>query len=263
MQKSVLVVKKAADEAVRQENQKIVEAAIMENEVEVVESYENKSGDLTVVCETEEKRNELKDLVALKSQEIVITTPREMRHSVTIVGLRTEYDKEEITEMLSKQNSFIRKFAQNNNLEDHVTVHIVKPLKNDETRYQAFCDVSSTLREVFSHYNDKITVGLKTCKVYDRYNIKRCYKCQEFGHYARECVHETPVCGKCGEEHNTRECESTYNKCVNCVRSECDDCLHSTSSIECPQLIEQQEKLKKKLDNARLNLSLLEVQPQR
>ena len=171
--------------------------------------------------------------------------------------------EDEVMEKLSKQNSSIRKFAQNNKIEDHIKVHSVKPLKNNAARYQAFCDLSSVLREGFHHNSDKVTLGLTSCKIYDRYNIKRCYKCQEYGHYAKECTEQAPVCGKCGEEHNTWDCESQTNRCINCVRSKCENFLHATSSIECPTLIMQQEKLKKKLDNARLNLSCMEVLPQR
>ena len=105
------MVKKVEDVGKTEENQKVVEVAIMENDVSVLESYKNKSGDLTVVCETEVCRNQLKDLVATKSEDIVINTPRETRHSVSIVGLPKEYDKDEVTDMLVKQNGYIRSFA--------------------------------------------------------------------------------------------------------------------------------------------------------
>ena len=262
--KSVLVVKKVDDEALSQANQKVVQEAIMENDLSMIESYKNKAGDITVVCETEEVRNQLKDLVTSKNEDIMISTPREIRHAATIVGLPQEYDKEEVLEMLVKQNGYIRKFAMNNKIDDHIRVHIVKPLKNNENRYQIFCDLSSVLREGFHQYNDKLTLGLSSCKVYDRYNVKRCYNCQNFGHIAKDCpTKETPVCGKCSEEHNTIDCQTPNPRCINCVRNNCEDLHHPTSSIQCPSLVKEREQLKKKLDNARLNVMSQCVQPPR
>ena len=262
--KAVLVVKKADDDDQSQENQKLVESAIRENDVNVVKSYKNRAGDLTVELETEEIRDQLKDIVEHRSDEIIINTPREIRHSATIVGIQQEYSKEEVLDMLVKQNGFIRKFTANNVIEQHIRVHVVKPLKNDESKYQVFCDLSSVLREVLHHHKNKLTLGLISCKVYDRYNIKRCYNCQKFGHYAKDCpTNEKPVCGKCSEEHNTRDCDALISKCINCVRNNCDDQAHTVFNIQCPSLIKEQEQLKKKLENARLNVTCLEVQLQR
>ena len=107
-------------------------------------------------------------------------------------------------------------------------------------------------------------MSLKTCKVYDRYNIKRCYNCQTYGHYAKDCpTKEVPVCGKCSEQHNTRDCTSVTSKCINCMIDNCDDYEHPTFSIKCPSLIKEQNQLKKKLDNARLNVMRLITQPPR
>ena len=85
------------------------------------------------------------------------------------------------------QNGFIRKFGMSNDINDHIKVHSVKSLKNNALCFQVFCDVSRVLREGLRHFKDKVTLGLKSCKVYDRYNVKRCFNCQKFGHYATNC----------------------------------------------------------------------------
>ena len=64
-----------------------------------------------VVCQTEETRSQLKEIVTTSSDEIVLNTPGEIRHSVTVVGLQNEYDKNEVVDMLVKQNGFIREFT--------------------------------------------------------------------------------------------------------------------------------------------------------
>ena len=249
--KALLVVKKANDDEKSVENQRAIETAIMNNNIPVVESYQNKSGDLMIVCETENSRDELKNIVATNNEDIIVNTPREIRHGVTIVGLPKEYKKEEIINMLVMQNGYIKKFAISNNIEDHIKIHAIRPLKNNASCFQVFGDVSSVLREGFCHFKDKVTLGLSSCKVYDRYNVKRCYNCQKFGHYAKDCTNEY-VCGKCSENHLTKDCVSAVLKCSNCVQNNMDTTEHAASSQQCPSLIKRQNMLKKKL-NVHLN----------
>ena len=248
--KSMLVVKKADNH----ENQSVVESAIMSNNIPVVESYQKKSGDLMIICESENARNELKHLVTTSNGNIVISTPREIRHSITIVGLPKAYEKEEIIKMLAMQNGYIKKLTVNNNIEEHIKIHAIKPLRNNPSLFQVFGDVSSFLRDTFRHFFDKVTLGLSSCKIYDRLNVKRCYNCQTFGHYARDCPTKTVhVCGKCSENHQTKDCESLVEKCVNCVRNNMAQTQHQASSHLCPLLVNEQNLLKKKFNDRNLN----------
>ena len=260
---SVLVLKKVDNEEKRVENQNAIETAIMDNNITVVESYQNKAGDLTIVCESADTRDELRRIVTLGNEEIVVNTPREIRHSITIVGLPKEYQEEEIMNMLVKQNGYIKKFAVSNNIKDHIKVHVVKPLKNNPSCFQIFCDVSAVLREGFHHYNEKVTLGLMSCKIYDRYNVKRCFNCQKFGHYIKDCpTKDEPICGKCSENHPTKDCESESRKCINCVRKNGDNIQHSASSIQCPSLMKEHTRLKM-MSQSRLNSARHNAPPQR
>ena len=42
--------------------------------------------------------------------------------------------------------------------------------------------------------------------------IRQCFKCQGYGHKASTCKETT--CGKCTEEHETKNCESETAKCT-------------------------------------------------
>jgi hypothetical protein len=46
--------------------------------------------------------------------------------------------------------------------------------------------------------------------------VRRCFKCQHYGHIQRDCPATFATCGKCAERHRTSECTSSVLKCVNC-----------------------------------------------
>jgi hypothetical protein len=57
--------------------------------------------------------------------------------------------------------------------------------------------------------------------------LKQCFNCQGYGHKANVCTKKVR-CGKCAQEHMTRECQSEKRTCVNCKDSHC------AWSHECP-----------------------------
>ena len=161
-------------------------------------------------------------------EEIVINTPKERRHSITIVGLPKEYKKEEVINMLIMQNGFIKKFAVSNTIEDHIKIYAIRPLKNNPECFQAFANVSTKLREGFRQFKDKVTLGLII-----RYNIKRCYNCQKRGHYIKyRFTRGVYISALCSENH-----------------------------FRCPSLLKHQNLLKSKESN--FNLTYRNVLPQR
>ena len=104
--------------------------------------------------------------------------------------------------MLVLQNQFIKKFSAANKIEDHITIHVIKPLRNKPTVFQIFASVSPVLREGLRVFKNKVVVGLVSCKVYDRKQSRRCNNCQHFGHFAKDCpTPEETACGKCSGDH--------------------------------------------------------------
>lgn len=251
--KPQLVIKKSNDE-----NQNRIEETMIQNKIQIAESFKNREGDLVVVCDTDEECQTVKQLVTTTSEDTLVRTPKEKHPSITIVGFTKEYTKDEIMQMLVLQNGFIKGFASSNDIKEHIEIFSVRPLKSNNGCYQAFAGVSPTLREGIKHFKDKLTLGFTNCKVYDRYHIKRCNNCQHFGHYSRECpTPDEHVCGKCSQNHLTDDCSSADVKCVNCVREKGDQCEHTAFDFKCPSLKKKQETEKKKQMKRILNYSLI------
>ena len=86
--KFVLVIKKHGDVFRNQNKQNKVERTIMDNNLSVSKSYQNKEGDLVLICKDKDTRDELKTFVASADGSIAMNTPKEKRSAITIVGLR-------------------------------------------------------------------------------------------------------------------------------------------------------------------------------
>ena len=117
------------------ENRVIVEKAVVENEIQLSETYENKAGDLVLVCSNQESRDKLKTVVQEANNGITMNSPKAKLKPVTIVGLPKAYKENEVVDMLLLHNDFIN-FAIANKIENHIKVHVVKPLRNNQEVYQ-------------------------------------------------------------------------------------------------------------------------------
>ena len=143
---SVLVINKAADSVIDKTNLDLIENMVVESKIPVTKSFKNKSGNLVVVCDSVESRDALKGRVHASNNNIEMKTPKEKRPVITIVGRAKNYENHEVVDLLVKQNNFLRQFSIGNNINDHMTIFSVKPIRGKADVYQAFARVSQVLR---------------------------------------------------------------------------------------------------------------------
>ena len=89
--------------------------------------------------------------------------------------------------MLEMQNGFIKDFVTSNNIQEHLKIFAVCPIRNNPETFQIFANVSRMQREVLNEFSNNLTLGLQNCKIYGRYVVKQCTNCQHFEHYKRDC----------------------------------------------------------------------------
>ena len=197
-------------------------------------------------------KEELNNVVPFHKVEKVATRSP----SITVVGLKREYDKEELSSMIKKQNPGINTLFESSETspEDTViNVVTVKPLKNNPEVYKAIVRVSNVIRSVISKQGDRLFIGFQSsCKVYDSFYVLRCYKCQEYNHHSRDCK-KSAKCGFCAGSHETRNCSEKSNVdavcCVNCSKAgkTGNEVLHEAGSLDCPVYLEHLTKVKKSI----------------
>jgi hypothetical protein len=82
-----------------------------------------------------------------------------------------------------------------------------------------------------------------TVRFTPQYQVTQCFNCYDFGHCASQCK-RNPRCGKCGENHNTRECTNTTIKCACCKGG------HQAWHRGCPAYIAESDRIEEARDNA-------------
>lgn len=114
--------------------------------------------------------------------------------------------------------------------------------KYDEDKTHASMILDLATEEEANNIIEKglvIDYDIHTAATYSRsWEIKQCYKCQEYGHIAALCK-KREACGHCAEEHPTNECPNPEKpKCANCGKK------HPTWDTRCQVRMDQREKKK-------------------
>ena len=252
--KSLLVV--AKDAQVTNSN---LEKAVVDNGLQVQKQYIDKNGDTILIFPSQKARDGLKQKLAESGvDQNLLKEPKKRHPTISVVGIPKEFDmenKKDICDTILKQNPTINEgLKAESSLFDIISV---KPLRSNPHVKQAIIRVSDNIRVAIRNNHNRLYFGLLSCQVYDQLYIKRCNKCQGFGHYARTCSNQM-CCGLCGTiGHETQGCPhkdkpdlSAFYRCVNCSKSNATsgtDNKHPAYYQNCPSYQVQQEKLKASL----------------
>lgn len=230
----------------------VLEKVCVDDGVSVLNSFEmKKSGDTAIIVQSKAEADVLRSnlnntLPQHQIEQVSARTP-----TINVVGLIRDYGKDELVEMIKKQNIGIKSIFESDTSDDDKKLDIVAvtPLKSNPSRYKAIIRVSNLIRSVIAKQSDRIYVGSQpVCKVYDNFYVLRCYQCQGFGHHSKDCKNSVK-CGFCAANHETRSClvksDPSSASCSNCVDSKSSDHKHPANDPNCPHLVSHQEKLRK------------------
>jgi len=45
----------------------------------------------------------------------------------------------------------------------------------------------------------------------------QCGNCNKLGHFTTDCLNVKPIYGKCARKHETKDCQSSYKQCADCL----------------------------------------------
>ena len=219
-----------------------LEKRIVGEQIQVSNSKRNTNGDVVITCPTSVAANKVKELAAELLPDHTVKDPYVKYSWVNVVGFEINHSPDTVYDLLVKNNFIFESLKGKTPSEarDFLEVKAVKPCAKNPNVFRALLKVSTALREVIKRGNDKLRIGLYSCRVYDQApQVKRCNKCQRFGHWVASCsVNNGVACAKCGSEnHESRNCPNPDNKkCINCIRAGVVNIHppHTADSPSCP-----------------------------
>lgn len=245
-----LMLKRNADTG-RSVNLEELERTAVDNGIPVNSIHVTDSGDTIINLPNKSSSDRLQPLLRQTAPANEVITLKSKLPSVALLGVTQEYTKTQIINMIKKQNEVIRLLAEEGS---HLSVVFTKPPgENDEKPFhQVVLRVSADIRRAIANHGNKLHMGKLVHKVVDRFYIRRCNICQNFGHYKDDCpTPNSPVCGYCSETtHISKDCPKKSGStrcfsCNNCKTSDRDHKGHSTFWYNCAAYKEQQKKLER------------------
>jgi hypothetical protein len=199
--------------------------------------------------ETEEEATTIRKLdqtsdniwnAAIKGLKIHVPMYGIVVHGIPIANLNsTTMDDSKVIKQLEAENNMktntivkITPLRRRKNRDSVKLHHSIIVYMNDQ--YTANKCISNGFHIDYLHYAAERFVP--------QFQITQCFNCGDYGHRATSCKRQ-PRCGKCGEKHNTRECDSTSVHCFQCKGS------HEVWHPKCPARIAEKDRLEELMGN--------------
>lgn len=242
-----ILIVKARNSAEKSKVKEAVKSALNPLSDPVKNIRETAKGDVVLVCNDEQSiENVKKKNCDVVGQLVEVNEPKMATPLVKVVGFDADLcdNHAELLQTLK---------AQNVELFDDTSAIVISDAKkrNDGQSGSAILKLDlATFKRVMKQ--QRVMIGWNRCRIYEHINVLRCYKCNEYGHVAKDCTSESVVCALCAGNHKIEECKSKEFKCVNCVKARVNlnmniDVNHSAFSSKCPILSRRTEKRKRNI----------------
>lgn len=214
------------------QTRKIIEKTIKPTELQIGIDNIRHGRDGTIIIKSATKQNidKLKKEIEKKlSNKITTNIPKKKLPRIKIVGFTGTDSKEQIQTNIREQNTWIQE-------DDHFEITYVKKDRNKEHNLiYVECQPGIYWKLM---QNKTVYIGWNRCTIYDDTTITRCFKCQDYYHKTTKCTNHE-ICGNCGEDHSTNDCQTQRKKCINCQKSNQTfntkhNVNHTTKDPECP-----------------------------
>ena len=223
------------------------------NSIQVSRTTVKENGDVFMDLPSDENREKLTPLLQSEAfAEHKIVELKSKLPTISILDVKDFSSKEEFIEQIKLQNHNIKHLIEEGH--EFSIVYCKNPREtanNENKHFQIVVRVGVEIRKAIKANKDKIFMNLSAYRVVDRFYVKRCNKCQKFGHYEKDCQNEM-CCGYCcSHEHMSKDCKTVQpsdhksHACINCKDTKRKEKGHSSMWYKCPAYMEMQNKVKK------------------
>lgn len=190
-----------------------------------------KNGAILVECKSNSEADLLiKQANAKFSDNYEIFIEQAKKPKIKIIGMDEEYDDKDLKEIVMEQNEI-------NEIKHFKIVKVIKASGRKFNSISVICEIDSDTFQKVMRWG-KLNIEWEVCRVIEHVNILRCYKCCAYGHRSNDCTSKK-FCVRCSGEHDVKDCDSEYEKCINCVTLKSERKLtinvdHAAWSTDCP-----------------------------
>ena len=180
---------------------------------------------------------------------IKLNLSQKLLPKLTIPNISKDTPKSDLIEIICDQNPDIKDLTD----KGQTFEVIFTSNRANSDQYDAVIRASPQIRDLIINKNSGyLYIEFSRYKVYDRFFIKRCQKCQEFGHTLKNCS-KNSVCKFCASNHESEKChhekKPEFWKCYLCSSSKNknfqENChSHYCASESCPIINEAMKRVK-------------------
>lgn len=209
---------------------------IVKERVGVNRIIEGQNGKIIVGCEKKQDTVKLKHLVQAElGSDYKVKMPTMKRLKVKVYGISLDEkntNEEELVNQICEQNQI--EISGDNRYLKIVKKWIYEKFNNMTIVMEVDDETHSEIMKI-----NKIRVGWKVCSVVEFVEVTQCYKCWGFYHVAKYCK-KPERCGRCAEQHSTKECKEQNRKCASCIDHKdrlninVQEIAHGTNDRYCP-----------------------------
>lgn len=170
------------------------------------------NGQVIIRCENKKDLEKIQNKIQEKMSADYDTKTPSLKHpKVKIIRINEDDDNtaEDLIEAIIDQN-----LTKQTREEEDFHIKIIKKIKKENERHFTLILETDPKTHKLLTNRDKIFIGWSRGKPYDYVHVIRCYKCQGFNHFAKDCKNNK-ICYKCSLQHEG-ECKAKHNKCINC-----------------------------------------------
>lgn len=194
-----------------------------------------KDGGVVIGCADEKSREVLKKKVMTELGDTCTVNTAQLKNPrVIIVGV-----EEKVINMEDKDIINALVVQNENTVEDDCKIKVIKKFITRKNSGNIVLEVDPEVMKKLMEV-EKIHMKYRNCRIYEYFNVIRCFDCGELGHKRNECK-KGKLCFNCFKKHNRDdECQRKENPfCINCQNMNTKvnmklDVNHSIFNKECP-----------------------------